>query len=336
MSQLMDLRAAQRLAFVRAHVGMGASPPVSASSDAGFRSYWRTHDSDGRSLIVMDSPPEREDVRPWLLLRDVFKSGGVRVPEVLAQDLEAGFLLLEDLGGPTLLQRVDHDNADTWFTRAREQLLRIQRINPPAALTRYDEALIRRELTLFPEWFLGRHLGVTLDTDEQQALAGVFDRLVTAFMRQPQVLVHRDFMPRNLMPLADGVAVLDFQDAVHGPLAYDVLSLFKDAFLSWPQVRIDRWISDYRTSAIDAGLPVPSVDGFQRDLDLTGMQRHLKVLGIFARLQHRDSKPRYLADAPRFIAYLKDTLSRHPEFAALDALLDRHVVSRIAPLELPQ
>ncbi len=189
---------------------------------------------------------------------------------------------------------------------------------------------------MFPEWFLGRHLGVTLDTDEQQALAGIFDRLVAAFMRQPQVLVHRDFMPRNLMPLANGVAVLDFQDAVHGPLAYDVLSLFKDAFLSWPQVRIDRWISEYRTAAIDAGLPVPSVDGFQRDLDLTGMQRHLKVLGIFARLQHRDSKPRYLADAPRFIAYLKDTLSRHPEFAALDALLDRHVVSRIAPLELPQ
>ena len=332
----MDFRAAQRLAFVRTQLDHNASDPVSASSDAGFRSYWRTQDNNGRSLIVMDSPPEREDVRPWLLLREVFKSGGVRVPEVLAQDLEAGFLLMEDLGGPTLLQRVEPGNADAWFTCAREQLMRIQRITPPAGLAHYDEALIRRELALFPEWFLGHHLGITLDAAEQQALAGVFDHLVTAFKRQPQVLVHRDFMPRNLMPLADGVAVLDFQDAVKGPLAYDVLSLFKDAFLSWPQARIDGWIDDYRAAAIDVGLPVPSAEGFRRDLDLTGIQRHLKVLGIFARLQHRDSKPRYLADAPRFIAYLKDTLSRHPELAALDALLDRHVIDHIAPLELPQ
>lgn len=336
MSQATAARAAQRLAFVRAELGGHAPAPVSASSDAGFRSYWRTQDSAGRSLIVMDSPPAREDVRPWLRLREVFEAGGVRVPRVVAQDLEAGFLLLEDLGRPTLLQVVDAGNADTWFARAREQLLRIQHIAPPVELAHYDDALIRRELALFTQWFLGRHLGVTLDAAERHALADVFDRLVAAFIRQPQVLVHRDFMPRNLMPLQEGLAVLDFQDAVRGPLAYDVLSLFKDAFVSWPQARIDRWLAEYRAAAIDAGFAIHSADSFQRDIDLTGVQRHLKVLGIFARLQYRDEKPRYLADAPRFVAYLKDALSRQPDLAALDALLDRHVLARVAPLDLPQ
>ncbi len=329
-------RAAQRLAFVRTHLGEDAADPIAASADAGFRSYWRTRAGDGRSVVVMDSPPGLEDVRPWLALHALLDAGGVRVPAVLAREVDAGFLLLEDLGGPTLLQTIGADNADLWFGRAREQLLRLQRIAPPHGFPAYDEALVRRELGLFEEWFLGRHLGLALTTAEREALSRTFDRLAAAFLAQPQVLVHRDFMPRNLMPLEDGVAVLDFQDAVRGPLAYDVLSSFKDAFLSWPQARIDGWVSQWRGAMRDAGLPVPSPDAFARDLDLTGVQRHLKVLGIFARLNHRDGKPRYLADAPRFVAYLHAVLPRHPELAPLHALLQRHVLPAVPPLALPQ
>lgn len=329
-------RAAQRLAFVRAHLGADTGEPVAASADAGFRSYWRTQGHDGHSSVVMDSPPALEDVRPWLALHALLDAGGVRVPAVRARDVEAGFLLLEDLGGPTLLQTIDAGNADLWFGHAREQLLRIQRIAPPGDFPAYDEALVRRELGLFEEWFLGRHLGITLTTAERESLANVFGHLVAAFLTQPQVLVHRDFMPRNLMPLEGGVAVLDFQDAVRGPLAYDVLSSFKDAFLSWPQARIDGWVAQWRDAMRDAGLPVPSPDAFARDIDLTGVQRHLKVLGIFARLNRRDGKPRYLADAPRFVAYLDTVLPRHPELAPLHTLLQRHVLPVVPPMALPQ
>ncbi len=336
MSDAPSARAARRLAFVRAHLGTQAPAPIRTSSDAGFRSYWRSLDATGRSVIVMDVPPELEDVRPWLRMQQLLAGCEVRVPAVHAQDLAHGLLLLEDLGGPTLLDVIDADSADAWFERAREQLLRIQRIAPPDDLPAYDEALIRRELELFPTWFLGRHLGITLDAAEAAALARVFDRLVEAFRAQPQVLVHRDFMPRNLMPLQDGLAVLDFQDAVRGPISYDVVSCFKDAFLSWPRSRVEGWTQDYRAAARSQGLPVASADGFRRDLDLVGAQRHLKVLGIFARLQYRDGKPRYLADAPRFVAYLKQVVAHHPELAALAALLDRHVLPRIPPLALPQ
>ena len=284
----------------------------------------------------MDSPPELEDPRPWLRLRQLFKTGGVRVPSVLATDTEAGFVLMEDLGGPTLLQLIDADNAEHWFERALTQLLRIQRIPAPASLAAYDEALIRRELALFPEWFLGRHLGIELSELEALVLERAFDTLATAFLAQPQVLVHRDFMPRNLMPVDEDLAVLDFQDAVRGPLAYDVLSLFKDAFISWPQARIDAWVVRYRERALAAGLPVPAADDFRRDLDFTGVQRHLKVLGIFARLQHRDGKPRYLADAARFLGYLDAVLPAHPELDGLHQLLRRRVFPRLAPMELPQ
>lgn len=336
MSDAPSARAARRLAFVRAQLGAQAPTPIRASSDAGFRSYWRSFDTAGRSVIVMDSPPELEDARPWLRMQQLLAAHGVRVPAVRAHDLEHGLLLLEDLGRSTLLDVIDADSADAHFNQAHEQLLRIQCITPPADLPAYDEALIRRELELFPTWFLGRHLGSTLDTTETAALVRVFDRLVEAFLAQPQVLVHRDFMPRNLMPLPEGMAVLDFQDAVRGPITYDLVSCYKDAFLSWPQSRIDGWTRDYRDAAGSQGLAVISAEGFQRDFDLVGVQRHLKVLGIFARLHHRDDKPRYLADAPRFIRYLKSMTADQPELVALDALLDRHVLPRIAPLELPR
>jgi aminoglycoside/choline kinase family phosphotransferase len=296
--------------------------------DAGFRSYWRSSGTPSR--IVMDSPPGKEDVRPWLRIRDLLETGGVRVPQVLARDVDAGFLLLEDLGASTYLQVIDEANADALFDGAVSQLLKLQAIAPPGDLPAYDDALLARELRLFDEWFCGRHLGMALDCGDLETLDGAYRILMDAALAQPQVLVHRDFMPRNLMPAADGPAVLDFQDAVRGPIAYDALSLFKDAFLSWPVERVDAWLARYHQRARDAGLPVPDFARFRRDADLIGVQRHLKVIGIFARLNHRDGKPKYLADVPRFFAYLDAVLPKYAEFAPLQRFIETKVKPAMA------
>jgi aminoglycoside/choline kinase family phosphotransferase len=328
-------RAAARLAWTRTALADDGIALERASMDAGFRSYWRTLGHADGSVIVMDSPPDKEDVRPWLRIRDLLEGGGVRVPRVLARDVDAGLLLLEDLGARTCLQVIDAGNADALFDAALDQLLRLQAIAPPADLPAYDEALLARELRLFDEWFLGRHLGLALDCDALETLDAVYRRLVDAALAQPRVLVHRDFMPRNLMPVDDTpahcrLAVLDFQDAVRGPLAYDVLSLFKDAFLSWPEDRVTGWVARYHARAAQAGLPVPGLAQFRRDVDWIGVQRHLKVIGIFARLDHRDGKPKYLQDVPRFFAYLAEVLPRYPEFDGLRRLIDQRVLPAMA------
>ena len=322
-------RDGQRLAWARDALADPGATLARASMDAGFRSYWRSTGA-GPTRIVMDSPPGREDVRPWLRIRDLLEAGGVRVPGVLARDVENGFLLLEDLGTQTLLQVVDADNADGRFDAAIGQLLRLQAIATPADTPVYDEALLARELRLFDEWFLGRHLGLTLDCGELEILDLAYRRLLDAALAQPRVLVHRDFMPRNLMPVDDTLAVLDFQDAVAGPIAYDPLSLFKDAFLSWPDARVADWLAHYHARALEAGLPVPGLPRFLRDADWIGVQRHLKVIGIFARLCHRDGKPKYLADVPRFLGYLDAVLPRYPELEPLQALIDRRVKPAMA------
>jgi aminoglycoside/choline kinase family phosphotransferase len=328
-SHSTDPRAAARLAWARSAAGDASLELVRASADAGFRSYWRTVGPatcmQAPSAIVMDSPPDLEDVRPWLRIRALLESGGLRVPKVLAEAGEAGFLLLEDLGTDTYLHRIDADNADVLFDAALDQLLKLQAIAPPADLPAYDAALLARELRLFDTWYLGHHLGLTLDGDELEALDLVYQRLIDAALAQPQVLVHRDFMPRNLMPVEGVAAVLDFQDAVRGPIAYDALSLFKDAFLSWPEARVEGWLDRYHARAHAAGLPVPDRERFHRDADWIGVQRHLKVLGIFARLHHRDHKPKYLEDAPRFLAYLDGVLPKYPALAPLAALIERRV-----------
>ena len=185
--------------------------------------------------------------------------------------------------------------------------------------------MLLRELRLFDDWFVHRHLGLVLDTDDGEVLAATYSCLVDAALAQPRVLVHRDFMPRNLMPAAGGAAVLDFQDAVHGPIAYDAISLFKDAFLSWPDARVDGWLGRYHARALQAGLPVPPHARFRRDADWIGVQRHLKVIGIFARLHHRDGKPKYLRDVPRFFGYLESVLPRYPEFAGLRGLIETKI-----------
>ncbi|MBS3896433.1 phosphotransferase [Silanimonas sp.] len=324
-------RAQSRLAFARSALGDDAASLERASVDAGFRSYWRSLGQPSR--ILMDAPPGLEDLRPWLAVRELLEQGGVRVPQVLARDLEAGFLLLEDLGANTLLQVIDEANAEAWFEAALDQLLLLQTIAAPADFPRYDEALLRRELRLFDDWLLGRHLGLALDGTLGEALALVQRRLIEAALAQPAVLVHRDFMPRNLMPLVDGgLAVLDFQDAVIGPIGYDLLSLFKDAFRSWPGELVDWGVARYHERAKAAGLPVPLLADFRRDIDFIGVQRHLKVLGIFARLKHRDGKPKYLDDAPRFVRYLLDVVPRHRALQPLQAVLEDALLPGIGAL----
>ena len=325
-----NAREHQRLAWTRHALDDANAQLIRASVDAGFRSYWRTA-GHAPTAIVMDSPPDKEDVRPWLRLHAMLDAGGVRVPRILSRDVDHGFLLLEDLGADTLLHVLDADNADELFDGAVSQLLKIQAI-PPVDLPAYDDALLSRELHLFDEWFLARHLGVALDAPGKQVLADAYRLLTDAALAQPRVLVHRDFMPRNLMPATDGPAVLDFQDAVAGPIAYDVISLFKDAFISWPEARVERWIERYHARAGAAGLPVPALQDFRRDADWIGVQRHLKVIGIFARLNHRDGKPKYLEDVPRFLGYLDAVLPRYAEFVPLRSFIDDTVRPAMAQL----
>ena len=326
-----DPRAAQRLFWTRTALGDATARLERASNDAGFRSYWRTEGA-GPSRIVMDSPTDKEDVRPWLRVHDLLEAGGVRVPQVLARDVDAGFLLLEDLGGPTMAQVMDAANADAHIDGAITQLLKLQAIALPEDSIVFGEALLQRDAGLFEDWYLRRHLDLTLDCGDVERLQLVQRRLMDNALAQARVPTHRDFMPRNLMPVVEGPAVLDFQDMVIGPIAYDPVSLLRDAFLSWPEDRVDTWLRRYHQRAVDAGLPVPDIATFLRDADWLGVQRHMKILGIFARLHHRDGKPRYLADAPRFIAYLDAIVPKYPELAPLGELLERTIKPAIERL----
>ena len=305
-----------------------------ASADASFRRYFRVTAGD-RSWIVMDAPPEREDCRPFLKVGSLLDAAGVNVPQVVAQDLEQGFLLLSDLGRQTYLDVIDEANADALFAPAIEALIRWQRVSQPGVLPDYDTALLARELALFPDWYLARHLGITLGGADLADWNTVCERLIAAALAQPKVYVHRDYMPRNLMlsaPLPNvQVGVLDHQDAVHGPIAYDPICLFKDAFLSWPEARVDGWLRQYHAAGLAAGLALnPDYAAFRRDADWIGVQRHLKVLGIFARINYRDGKPKYLADTPRFVRYVIDVARRDPELAPLAGLFERLVLPRVA------
>ncbi|NQD93222.1 phosphotransferase, partial [Pseudomonas sp. CrR25] len=295
--QLLNQWLDQQLPTLFAAQGWGAVPVATltpASSDASFRRYFRWQGA-GRSLIVMDAPPPQEDCGPFVKVGELLGGAGVNVPLVLAADLQRGFLLLNDLGRQTYLEVIDADNADRLFADALEALLAFQRLPMQAPLPSYDEALLRRELQLFPEWYVQRHLGVEWDAAQQAAWQRVCALLIDSALAQPKVLVHRDYMPRNLMLSVPNPGVLDFQDAVYGPVTYDVTCLFKDAFLSWPEARVQGWLEGYWRQARAAGIPVQDeFDEFLRASDLMGVQRHLKVIGIFARICHRDGKPRYL------------------------------------------
>jgi len=295
-----------------------------ASADASFRRYFRLRFADARpSLIVMDAPPPQEDCRPFVHIAQLLHGAGVHAPRVIGQDLEQGFLLLSDLGDTSYLAAINAGNADALFNDALDALVLWQLASRPGVLPPYDDALLRRELALFPDWYIGRHLGITLSPEQQRKLDAVFDGIVASNLAQPAVYVHRDYMPRNLMLSAPNPGVLDFQDAVYGPLSYDVASLFKDAFLSWPEERVIDWTVRYWQKARKAGLPVRADFGdFYAECEWMGLQRHLKILGIFARLNYRDGKAAYLADTPRFIAYVRHTSTRYGKLKPLLLLLD--------------
>lgn len=304
--------------------GWGAVPAAtltSASSDASFRRYFRWQGA-GRSLIVMDAPPPQEDCAPFVKVANLLAEAHLNVPQILAADLERGFLLLNDLGRQTYLDVINEDNADELFADALQALLAFQRLPMITPLPHYDDALLRRELQLFPEWYVQRHLGVEFSEQQQALWQRASQLLIDSALAQPKVLVHRDYMPRNLMLSEPNPGVLDFQDAVYGPVTYDVTCLFKDAFLSWPEVRVSSWLEQYWQQALETGVPVqPVLDDFLRASDLMGVQRHLKVIGIFARICHRDGKPKYLGDVPRFFSYIDAVLARRPELAELAELL---------------
>jgi aminoglycoside/choline kinase family phosphotransferase len=295
-----------------------------ASADASFRRYFRVDAQDGGSAIVMDAPPPQEDVRPFVAIAALFGATGVSVPLVLAQDAERGFLLLSDLGATTYLQQLTEATASPLYLDAIDALIRIQAHSQPDVLPEYDRATLQRELMLFPDWYINKHLGVTLTEPQQAELDGVFTALLANNLAQPQVYVHRDYHSRNLMVLDSGnPGILDFQDALYGPITYDLVSLLRDAYIEWDEETVLDWAIRYWERAKRAGLPVNhDIDAFYRDFEFMGLQRHLKVLGIFARLYHRDGKDAYLKDLPVVLQYVRKTAGRYKVLSPLIRLLD--------------
>lgn len=299
-----------------------------ASADASFRRYFRVSLADGSTRIVMDAPPEHEDCRPFLKVAALFRDAGVHVPEVYAEDLAQGFLLLSDLGHTTYLNVLDATTAPKLYRDANTALVVIQRASRPGVLPEYDHALLSRELDLFPDWYVTRHLGITLGAEQQATLRSVFDKILANNLAQPQVFVHRDYHSRNLMvsgeDYPENPGIIDFQDAVYGPITYDLVSLYRDAYIHWEEAEELDFVIRYWEMARQAGLPVPAdFHDFYRDYEWMGAQRQLKVLGIFARLYHRDGKDGYLKDMPRVLAYLRQTCERYLDLRPLARLLDQ-------------
>lgn len=298
-----------------------------ASADASFRRYFRATFADGTTRIVMDAPPQHEDCKPFLHIGKLFEDAGTHTPHVYAQDLAQGFLLLSDLGNLTYLQALNARNAPALYAAATDTLIKIQLASREHELPPYDEALLRRELNLFPEWYIAKHLGVTLNNHQQTRLEQVFNRILANNLAQPRVYVHRDYHSRNLMVVTDNnPGVLDFQDAVYGPITYDLVSLFKDAYIRWEEEDVIDWLIGYWEKARLAGLPVHQDFGeFYRDYEMMGVQRHIKVLGIFARLSHRDGKDAYLKDMPLVMDYLRRACERYIDLKPLlNILMELH------------
>jgi aminoglycoside/choline kinase family phosphotransferase len=323
-------RAAARLAWTRHVLGDDTLTLESASADASFRSYWRTH-HEGQSWIVMDSPPAQEDPRPWLEIGARISAAGLHVPAVRATDLEQGFLLIEDLGSSLYLPALNDATVDALYGDALDSLLRMQRDVAVDGLQPYDRAFLQRELQIMPEWFLGRHLGYAPDHDAQAAMDAAFEVLLDNASAQPQCFVHRDYHSRNLLVVErDNPGVIDFQGALFGPITYDLASLLRDCYIAWDNTRVEQWAEQYRQRLIEAKLIAADVDRerFLRWFDLTGLQRHIKVLGLFCRLCYRDGKPGYLDDLPLVYGYVIEVASRYPELANLVALLEQHARGR--------
>ena len=299
-----------------------------ASADASFRRYFRVSLPDGSTRIVMDAPPELEDCRPFLEGAALLREAGVHAPEVFAEDLSQGFLLLSDLGSTTYLSVLNADTAPKLYRDANAALVDIQRASRSGVLPEYDRALLTRELNLFPDWYVARHLGIALDEKQDATLRAVFEKILANNLAQPKVFVHRDYHSRNLMVVDGGYpanpGVIDFQDAVYGPITYDLVSLYRDAYITWDEKDELDFVIRYWEMARKAGLPVHAdFHDFYRDYEWMGAQRQIKVLGIFARLCYRDGKDAYLNDIPRVMAYLRRTCERYLELKPLVRLLDQ-------------
>jgi len=317
-------RAAARLRFARealAEPGLRLSP---ASADASFRSYWRTC-GGGPSLIVMDAPPEHENIGPWLEIAGRLRRAGLNAPQVLAVDREHGFVLMSDLGTRALLSALDADRVDALYGQVLDALFAIQSRVAASGLPDYDETRLVAEMELMPAWFLQRHIGFTPGCEQWDTIESTFRALLDNALAQPRVFVHRDFHSRNLMVCDPGPGILDFQDAVRGPITYDLVSVLRDCYIAWPEGRVYDWVEGYRRRLAEAGLV--DVDGarFRQWFDLMGVQRHLKVLGIFSRLNYRDGKPGYLADLPRVWRYTRQVGLQYDATRPLVELLERAI-----------
>jgi aminoglycoside/choline kinase family phosphotransferase len=325
-------RAAARLAWARAVLGNATLELEPASADASFRSYWRVRGDDaGTGWLVMDSPPELEDPHPWLAIRERLATVGLHVPAVRAQDLDAGFLLIEDLGARLYLDVLADDDADALYGAALDALFVMQTRVEHRDLPPFDWAMLVQGLEVMPEWFLRRHLGHTPSCGEWDVLEAAFDVIVRNALEQPHRFVHRDYHSRNLLVVAENnPGIIDFQGARSGPITYDLASLLRDAYVLWPRERVEAWVEGYRRRLVEAGVIDAAVDAarFRRWFDLTGLHRHVRVLGQFYRLHYRDGKSGYLKDVPTVYRYVVEVAARYPELADFAALVERHAHGR--------
>jgi aminoglycoside/choline kinase family phosphotransferase len=321
-------RSSARLAWARAALNQPDAVLVPASADASFRSYWRVSDGE-HSLIVMDAPPAQEDIRPWLDVAARLSAAGLHVPQVHRADSEHGFVLMSDLGNALMLPALNEARVDTLYDGALDALLRMQMRADVSGLPPYDEQRLVAEMELMPTWFLQRHLGVTPQCEDWDIIESAFRTLLNNAAAQPQVFVHRDYHSRNLMiGTGNDPGIIDFQDAVRGPISYDLVSLLRDCYIAWPEQRVYAWVEAYRQRAQAAGLTAADGATFRRWFDLMGLQRHLKVLGTFCRLWYRDGKRAYLDDLPLVWRYCRDVGRQYDATAPLIALLERAIGAR--------
>ncbi len=310
-----------------------------ASSDASFRRYLRVT-TRNQSLILMDAPPQHEDCRAFLHVRSLLEKAGVNVPAVVHANVERGLLLLTDFGSQSYLDVVDKNNCDALYADALDTLLRMQTGVSPGAVANFDRQKLLAELNLFPDWFLKKHLRLNIDQELRGRMEACFEALVERCLEQPQVFVHRDYHSRNLMRVDNrNPGVLDFQDAVTGPVTYDLVSLFRDVYIEWPREKVEAWVAGYHQRARGKLDAMDSVDlnAFSRWFDLTGLQRHIKVAGIFCRLWHRDGKRGYLDDVPLTLRYLLTVGARHAETAEfVEALSALEVEKLFAAANTPE
>ncbi len=301
-----------------------------ASKDASFRYYYRLA-LDNNTFIVMDAPPNQEDCKPFIKVSNILHECNVNVPIIHNMDLEQGFLLLSDFGDDHYLNKLNNLIANNLYSDAIQTILSMQLSSDTKELSKYNEALLRREMSLFTDWLLDKHLGITLNAYQVKAIDALFDLLVTNALEQPQVFVHRDFHSRNLMLTKDNnPGVIDFQDAVVGPVTYDLVSLLKDCYIKWTTKQINGWVNFYLSELAthDSKLDIDR-EQFQRWFDLMGVQRHLKASGIFARLSHRDNKHGFLKDIPRTLSYIVDLRSTYKELLPLCQLIETSILPRL-------